>query len=118
MNGLKFAKSIQSASLYREDLVRECFQHEVTEYPSSLANGCKICPCLMHNGDIFINGFYPEPFRSDKYGYTNSPSQIWDYKTAKIDQIRSDLLKIYWHDLFLNLNVSEKALPLQMSFWI
>ena len=36
--------------------------------------------------------------------------KIWDYKTAKIDLIRADLLKINWYDLFFNLNVSEKCL--------
>ena len=35
--------------------------------------------------------------------------KIWEYKTVKIDLIRADLMEIYWHDMFLNLNVSEKS---------
>ena len=36
--------------------------------------------------------------------------KIWDYKNAKTDQIRDELLKLNWQDLFFNLNVSEKSL--------
>ena len=36
--------------------------------------------------------------------------KIWEYKTANIDLIFADLLAINWHDLFLNLNASEKCL--------
>ena len=39
---LKFGKSVQVASQYREDLVKECFQYEVTDYPSSITTGHKI----------------------------------------------------------------------------
>ena len=59
--------------------------------------------CSKHNiihGTLNINIPRPPPFKR----------KIWDYKTAKIDQIRADLLKVNWHDLFLNLNVSEKSL--------
>ena len=38
---------------------------------------------------------HPPPFKH----------KIWVYKTEKIDQIQAN-----WHDLFLNLNVSEKSL--------
>ena len=41
-NELKFGKSIQVASQYRDDLVKECFEYEVTEYPSSLTTGCRM----------------------------------------------------------------------------
>ena len=36
--------------------------------------------------------------------------KIWDYKTAKTDQIRADLRQVNWHELFFNLKVSEKCL--------
>ena len=36
--------------------------------------------------------------------------KIWDYINAKCDQIRADLMKVNWQDLFFNLNVSEKSL--------
>ena len=39
---LKFGKSVQVASQYREDPVKECFQYEVTDYPSSITTGHKI----------------------------------------------------------------------------
>ena len=35
--------------------------------------------------------------------------KIWAYKTAKTEQMRADLRSVNWHDLFLNLNVSEKG---------
>ena len=35
--------------------------------------------------------------------------KTWVYKTAKIHQIRDELLKANWHDLFFNLNVSEES---------
>ena len=37
---LKTVKQLQAALVHREDLVKECFQHDVTEYPSSLTDGC------------------------------------------------------------------------------
>ena len=39
---LKFAKSIQIASQYIDDLVKECFQYEVSDYPSSITVGCQV----------------------------------------------------------------------------
>ena len=36
--------------------------------------------------------------------------KIYDYKIAKTDQIRENLLNLNWHDLFFNLNGHEKAL--------
>ena len=36
--------------------------------------------------------------------------KIWDYKNSRTDQIRDELLKLNWQDLFFNLNVSEKSL--------
>ena len=36
--------------------------------------------------------------------------KIWDDKSAKTDQIRADLRQVNWHELFFNLNVSEKCL--------
>ena len=43
---LKTAKLLQAASPYRETLVKECFKHEVTEFPSSLTLGEK----MYHSG--------------------------------------------------------------------
>ena len=37
--GQKFAKSFQIASPYRNVLVQQCFQYEITEHPSSLTDG-------------------------------------------------------------------------------
>ena len=39
---LKFGKSVQVASQYREYLAKECFEYEVTDYPSSLTSGHKM----------------------------------------------------------------------------
>ena len=36
--------------------------------------------------------------------------KIWAYKTAKTEQMHADLQSVNWHDLFLNLNVSEKGI--------
>ena len=36
--------------------------------------------------------------------------KIWDYKSAKTDQIRANLRQVNWHELFSNLNVNEKCL--------
>ena len=54
----------------------------------------------MPSLDPYSKHIIPPPFKR----------KIWVYKTAKIDQIRADLLKANWNDLFLNLNVSEKSL--------
>ena len=35
--------------------------------------------------------------------------KIYDYNNAKIDQIRDDLLKLNWQDLFQNLYIHEKG---------
>ena len=35
---------------------------------------------------------------------------IYDFKIAKTDKIRENLLNLNWHDLFFNLNGHEKAL--------
>ena len=43
---LKTAKLLQAASPYRETLVKECFKHEVAEFPSSLTLGEK----MYHSG--------------------------------------------------------------------
>ena len=34
---------------------------------------------------------------------------IWDCNNAKSDQIRVDLMKVNWQDLFFNLNVGENG---------
>ena len=39
---LKFGKSVQVASQFREYLAKECFEYEVTDYPSSLTSGHKM----------------------------------------------------------------------------
>ena len=60
-------------------------------------------PHSRHNiihGTLNISIPPPPPFKR----------KIWVYKIAKIDQIRADLLKANWHDLFLYLNGSEKSL--------
>ena len=49
---------------------------------------------------LSINSPRPPPYKH----------KIWDYRTAKIDSIRADLLNVNWHDLFVNLNVSEMSL--------
>ena len=36
--------------------------------------------------------------------------KVWDYKTAKIDLIRNDLLNTNWESLFLGLNTDEMSL--------
>ena len=36
--------------------------------------------------------------------------EVWDYKTAKIDLIRNDLLNTNWESLFLGLNTDEMSL--------
>ena len=36
--------------------------------------------------------------------------KVWDYKSAKIDEIRKELNNTNWHDLFFNLNVNEMSL--------
>ena len=42
--------------------------------------------------------------------------KIWDYKSAKIYEIRADLLKLNWYDLFYNLNSHEKCLVFTDTF--
>ena len=54
---------------------------------------------IIH-GTINISVPRPPPFKRN----------IWDYKSAKTDQIRADLRQVNWHELFFNLNVSEKCL--------
>ena len=36
--------------------------------------------------------------------------RIWDYKKAKIDDLRNELTKINWNSLFHHLSVDEMAL--------
>ena len=60
-------------------------------------------PHSKHNiihGRLNVSIPHPPPYKR----------KIWDYKTAKTDQIRADLRRINWYDLFFNLNVSEKGL--------
>ena len=54
---------------------------------------------IIH-GTLNINIPRPPPYQR----------KIWDYKTAKTDQIRADMSNVNWQDLFSNLNVNEKGL--------
>ena len=65
--------------------------------------------CSKHNiiySTININIPCPPPYKRN----------IWDYKSAKIDETRADLLKLNWHDLFSYLNGDEKCLVFTDTF--
>ena len=42
--------------------------------------------------------------------------KIWDYKSAKTNLIREDVLNVNWKDLSHNLNVSEKSIVFTDTF--
>ena len=90
----------------RDDGSQSCIDLIFTDQ-SSIFIETGVLPSLdshsKHNiiqGKINVNIPHPPPYKR----------KIWDYKTAKIDSIRNDLLKVNWHNLFFNLNVSEMCL--------
>ena len=90
----------------RDDGSQSCIDLICTDQPFIFTD-TGVLPSLdphsKHNiihGTLNINMPRPPPYKR----------KIWDYKTAKIDHIRADLLEVNWHELFHNLNVSEKSL--------
>ena len=90
----------------RDDGTQTCIDLICTDQPSMFINSGvfpSLDPHSKHNiihGTLSIDLPRPPPYKR----------KIWDYKTAKMDCIRADLLKVNWNNLFVNLNVSEMTL--------
>ena len=90
----------------RDDGSQSCIDLICTNQPF-LFTDSGVLPSLdshsKHNithGKLSISLPRPPPYKR----------KIWDYKTANIDRIRTDLSNVNWYDLFFNLNVSEMTL--------
>ena len=90
----------------RDDGSQSCIDLICADQPFLFTESGVLASLDSHSKHNIIHGTLnisiprPPPFKR----------KIWDYKTAKTDLIRADLLKVNWHVLFSNLNVSEKSL--------
>ena len=96
----------------RDDGSQSCIDLICTDQPFTFMETgvlSSLDPCSKHNiihGTINISVPRPPPYKR----------KIWDYKSANTDNIRADLVKLNWRDLFLNLNVDEKGLVFTDTF--
>ena len=92
---------INEHTYVRDDGAQSCIDLICTDQPFTfMATGVcsSLDPCSKHNiihSTININIPFPPPPPPYKH-------KIWDYKSAKIYEIRADLLKLNWYDLFYN----------------
>ena len=96
----------------RDDGFQSCIDLICTDQPFSFTETGVFSSLDTHSKHNFPHGTL-------NMGIPPSPTfkrKIWDYKSAKIDHIRLDLHKINWHNLFLNLNVSEKSILFTDTF--
>ena len=90
----------------RDDGSQSCVDLICTDQPFTFMETGVISSLDPHSKHNIIHGTLnvsiplPPPYKR----------KIWAYKTAKTEQMRADLRNVIWHDLFLNLNVSEKGL--------
>ena len=91
----------------RDDGSQSCVDLICTDQPFTFMETgiiSSLDPRSKHNiihGTLNVSAPLPPPYKR----------KIWAYKTAKTEQMRADL-----HDLFLNLNVSEKGLAFNDIF--
>ena len=103
---------INETTYVRDDGAQSCIDLICTDQPFTFMETA-VCsdldPCSKYNiihSTISINIPCPSPYKR----------KIWDYKSAKIYEIRADLLKLNWYDLFYNLNGHEKYLVFTDTF--
>ena len=88
----------------RDDGSQSCIYLICTDQPFLFTETGVLSSLDHHSTHNIIHGTInisvPPPFKH----------KIWDYKSAETDQIRADPRQVNWHELFLNLNVSEKCL--------
>ena len=95
---------IDETTHVRDDGSQSCVDLICTDQPFTFMETGVISSLDPHSKHNIIHGTLnasiplPPPYKR----------KILAYKTAKIEQMRADLRSVNWHDLFLNLNVSEK----------
>ena len=90
----------------RDDGSQSCIDLICTDQPFTFRESGVLSSLDPHSKHNIIHG-------SANVSIPRSPPyklKIYDYKIAKTDQFRENLLNLNWHDLFFNLNGHEKAL--------